>query len=573
MSLYQKYRPNKFADVLGQETIVTTLKNSILQNKINHAYIFSGPKGIGKTTIAKIFSKAVNCDKFTDDVCNKCDLCKLINELKTTEIIELDAASNNGVEDIRNIIESVKFLPNTLRYKVYIIDEAHMLSNSAWNALLKTLEEPPHYVIFIFATTESYKIPATITSRCQCFKFNRITDTQLLDLIQKVCDQQEIKITKQAANVLVNLAHGSARDALSSLEQAAMYTNNNITDRSVNELFGLVNNDIKIELINNIINHDVDKVIDTIKTLGVKGIDFSQLSLDIANILLDKIIYAKTNKIELLNYLNIDQINSFTLDNSQLIKLINQCQKCYSEIKNSEDPLFNFEVLCFSLMNSLTEEVKTVELKPIINKEPVVKNIKKVEEKKVDIEPNIPNISSSVEFKEILVHKLEMEVKKTDDNLSIFDEENETSKNEKNIIQDLLLKTIACSSKQSILKAKELFQKIKSSDEVNDFKNILSAKQPALASKNAIIFEFIDPIDAEILNANYLDGNIQRKIIKYFHQPIYLLGATAKQLKDLIKILKDDKKKYQVEPDLSLLRNRLKEVDPLAQYAYELFNK
>ena len=162
VSLYQKYRPKCFKEIIGQDVVVKTLVNSIKLNRIGHVYIFAGPKGIGKTTIAKIFSKAINCENFNDDICNKCENCKLINENNTTDILELDAASNSGVENIRMILENLKFLPVNLKYKVYIIDEAHMLSNSAWNALLKTLEEPPLNVVFIFATTEPHKIPTTI---------------------------------------------------------------------------------------------------------------------------------------------------------------------------------------------------------------------------------------------------------------------------------------------------------------------------------------------------------------------------------------------------------------------------
>ena len=197
-SLYQKYRPKNFSEIVGQNHVIKTLVNSIKLDSIGHAYIFSGPKGVGKTTIAKIFSKAINCLNFKDDICDECENCQIIASNDTTDILELDAASNNGVDDVRRILDNTKFLPVNLKYKVYIIDEAHMLTNSSWNAFLKTLEEPPMNVVFIFATTEFHKIPQTIVSRCQCFEFNRLTDKQIHDLIVYVNEKEKIKATKSA---------------------------------------------------------------------------------------------------------------------------------------------------------------------------------------------------------------------------------------------------------------------------------------------------------------------------------------------------------------------------------------
>ena len=225
-ALYRKWRPRKFADVVGQEAIVTALQNQIAAGRIGHAYLFTGTRGTGKTTCAKIFAKAVNClDTTSPDPCGECAVCKGIDEGTILDVSEIDAASNNSVDDIRDLRDETAYLPAVCKYKVYIIDEVHMLSTSAFNALLKTMEEPPEHVIFILATTEVQKVPATILSRCQRYDFQRITADKIAGRLEYVAGQENIELDHNAAELIGRLADGAMRDALSILDTCAGVSN------------------------------------------------------------------------------------------------------------------------------------------------------------------------------------------------------------------------------------------------------------------------------------------------------------------------------------------------------------
>ncbi|UKI50733.1 MAG: DNA polymerase III subunit gamma/tau [Clostridium sp.] len=241
VALYRAYRPQKFGEVVGQKHIVTTLQNAIRLNKVAHAYLFSGPRGTGKTTIAKILAKALNCESGPAiEPCGTCFLCEGITKGTIPDVVELDAASNNGADDIRVIRDSVKFMPSVARYKVYIIDEVHMLSNAAFNALLKTLEEPPKHVIFILATTEPYKLPATILSRCQRFDFQAITDNEIFNRLNVVCKAEKINATDEALGLIAQSAEGGMRDALSLLDACISYSTDDVVD--INDVLAVSGN-------------------------------------------------------------------------------------------------------------------------------------------------------------------------------------------------------------------------------------------------------------------------------------------------------------------------------------------
>ena len=282
MALYRKFRPQEFADVKGQEHIVTTLKNQIKADRIGHAYLFCGTRGTGKTTIAKIFAKAVNCEHPVDgSPCGECASCKAIAAGSSMNVIEIDAASNNGVDNIREIREEVAYRPTEGKYKVYIIDEVHMLSIGAFNALLKTLEEPPSYVIFILATTEAHKIPITILSRCQRYDFRRISIETISDRLMELMEKENVEVEERAIRYIAKAADGSMRDALSLLDQCiAFYLGQKLTYDHVLEVLGAVDTEVFSKLLRKVLAEDVAGAISQLEELVIEGRDLGQFVND-----------------------------------------------------------------------------------------------------------------------------------------------------------------------------------------------------------------------------------------------------------------------------------------------------
>lgn len=569
VSLYQKYRPKCFKEIIGQDVVVKTLVNSIKLNRIGHVYIFAGPKGIGKTTIAKIFSKAINCENFNDDICNKCENCKIINENNTTDILELDAASNSGVENIRMILENLKFLPVNLKYKVYIIDEAHMLSNSAWNALLKTLEEPPLNVVFIFATTEPHKIPTTILSRSQYFEFSRINAKQISDLLTKVAKHEKINISQKVINSIISLSEGSARDALSILEQLSLFTNNDITEEDVYEIFGLLNINEKINFISLIYQSKVNEVIKKINEYEEKGINFSRLVLDIGNILLDLLIYNQTRSIDFLTCLDSTNVSLISIKKDILIKLINLVQKSFNEIKKAEDVKFAFNVFAFSMINIIQQSNLVNEpIQPI--KPKVIKKSESIELQEAiidDIKPLKVDINDVCSLKEV----------KFDSTANIKQEEviSTTKSLDKDSfdIDQIGIQIIANSSSEYKNNAKKVIKYLKDlADTSQEFMYFGSTFKLVTASKNGIILFFNDELDADLLNKNFTNVEIQKAIIKIVSQPMYIISGSKSQILKMKKIaLTTQDLKLKSEPNLDKIRQKLKESHELGTIAYEIF--
>ena len=273
-ALYREWRPRTFYDVVGQEHITTTLKNQILNNRIAHAYLFCGTRGTGKTSTAKVFAKALNCLNLKDgEPCNECEMCRKINEGLAIDVTELDAASNNGVDKIRDIIDDVKYPPQEARYKVYIMDEVHMLSAGAVNAFLKTLEEPPNNVIFILATTDPQKLPITILSRCQRFDFKRINNSDITARLRKIVNDQNVLADERSLNLIARVSDGAMRDSLSILDQAISMGNGNVDYNTVVSMLGLVTNEHLFNLVNAIIQRSVEKSIEIIEDVIYSGKD------------------------------------------------------------------------------------------------------------------------------------------------------------------------------------------------------------------------------------------------------------------------------------------------------------
>ncbi|MBR2190126.1 MAG: DNA polymerase III subunit gamma/tau, partial [Eubacterium sp.] len=281
-ALYRKFRPNTFDEVKGQDHIVTTLKNQINSDRIGHAYLFCGTRGTGKTSVAKILARAVNCENPQDgSPCMECETCKTSEGGSAPNIIEMDAASNNGVDDVRQIIEEIQYSPTVGKYTVYIIDEVHMLSGPAFNALLKTLEEPPAYVIFILATTEPHKIPVTILSRCQRYDFKRISIETIVDRLQELMDKEGISVDEKALRYIAKVADGSMRDALSLLDQCiAFYSDQELTYEKVLEVLGAVDSEVFSRLIRCIIQGDVASTMKILDEVVIQGRELGQFVND-----------------------------------------------------------------------------------------------------------------------------------------------------------------------------------------------------------------------------------------------------------------------------------------------------
>ena len=320
-ALYRKYRPVDFDSVVGQDVIVRTLRNSIIHNSFSHAYIFYGSRGTGKTTLSKIFARNINClDSKDGSACGKCDSCKISFSKECVDIIEIDAASNNGVDEIRELRSKISLVPSQLKYKVYIIDEVHMLSTGAFNALLKTLEEPPMHAIFILATTDLQKVPETIVSRCQCFSFKRISNDSIIERLRYVCDQEKIKIDDDVYQDIALSCNGGLRDALGLLDKLTSYSSDVITHNDFLDLNGSISDDQISHFIESIFSNNIYEVLSNINDFHNCGKNFIQIIYQIIDYLRSKIIsyYDDSSSLsfsydyyfELLNYL-MDSINDF----------------------------------------------------------------------------------------------------------------------------------------------------------------------------------------------------------------------------------------------------------------------
>ena len=371
LALYRKYRPTTFDEVIGQKHIVTSLKNQIVNDQISHAYLFTGTRGTGKTSIAKIFARAINCETPTNSSpCGNCNTCKALIDPSNLDIIEIDAASNNRVDEIRDLREKVKYPPVNGRYKVYIVDEVHMLTDSAFNALLKTLEEPPKHVVFILATTEVQKLPATILSRCLRFDFKLLENEEIEGLLKHIFDDSKIKYDNESVSLIARLGEGSVRDALSVAEMCVAYTNKNITYNDVIDAVGALDRKVLSNLSSYVLNGEVNSILNTVNLILEKGKVVSQLAKDLAGYFRDLAVVKTCNNFaEILKYpKDILEDMQKIVENHSTTKILNAF-KCLSSLDNefrfSTNPrsLFELNVLNLTLDNqqSLEDRVKVLE--------------------------------------------------------------------------------------------------------------------------------------------------------------------------------------------------------------------
>lgn len=378
-ALYRKYRPQTFDDVIGQQVIIKTLKNSIINNKISHAYLFTGPRGCGKTTIAKILAQTINCQNLQgSEQCGECVFCTQLKEKKAIDIIEIDAASNNGVDEIREINNKVNLVPAVGKYKVYIIDEVHMLTIGAFNALLKTLEEPPSHVVFILATTEPHKIPVTILSRCQRYDFKKISEKEIANRIKYIVEQEQIEIDETAIFEISRLGDGSLRDAISILDQVNAYADNKITIQDIHDVNGTLPQIEINSLIQNIIKHNANEVFNQLDSYITSGKNISKILDEIILYFRNILIFKNAN--EYFKNNNIDNIYSEIaneISNEKLDKFIEILLDTVYKIKKTNNTKLLVEICLIKLMDLENQNKVSTE---IINKDSIKQE--KIEEVK-----------------------------------------------------------------------------------------------------------------------------------------------------------------------------------------------
>ena len=381
-ALYRKYRPTNFSSIVGQDVIVDILKNSIINNKVSHAYLFTGPRGTGKTSTAKILAHAVNCLNFTNDICGECSICKSL-DLNDNDIVEIDAASNNGVDEIRSLRDNVNLMPAFCKYKIYIIDEVHMLSTGAFNALLKTLEEPPSHVIFILATTEPNKIPLTILSRCQRFDFNKINMNDLVSRLKYIVNEEGRVVSDNILEQMAKISDGGLRDAINLLDQVLSLPDENINIDEVEKLSGKISTQSVYELFSYIINNDLVSILNFSTYMFDNGKNYKNLADSMLSFLRDISINT-----EVPNYFDksySELLSKITISFNNLIKMSSIINELLKELKNSNNQKMLFEIYVFQMCNILKNVDKVEVINTSINNKKNV-NIKNDKNENINIE-------------------------------------------------------------------------------------------------------------------------------------------------------------------------------------------
>lgn len=391
-ALYRKYRPTNFSSIVGQDVIVDILKNSIINNKVSHAYLFTGPRGTGKTSTAKILAHAVNCLNFTNDICGECSICKSL-DLNDNDIVEIDAASNNGVDEIRSLRDNVNLMPAFCKYKIYIIDEVHMLSTGAFNALLKTLEEPPSHVIFILATTEPNKIPLTILSRCQRFDFNKINMNDLVSRLKYIVNEEGRVVSDNILEQIAKISDGGLRDAINLLDQVLSLPDENINIDEVEKLSGKISTQSVYELFSYIINNDLVSILNFSTYMFDNGKNYKDLADSMLSFLRDISINT-----EVPNYFDksySELLSKITISFNNLIKMSSIINELLKELKNSNNQKMLFEIYVFQMCNILNCVDKVEVINTSMNNKKNV-NIKNDKNENINIETNQNLIDSDL---------------------------------------------------------------------------------------------------------------------------------------------------------------------------------
>ena len=533
-ALYRTYRPQTFDEVAGQEHIVKTLKNALATGKIAHAYLFAGPRGTGKTTMAKLFAKALNCEEGIGHQCNTCKNCVSIMEGNHPDVLELDAASNNGVDEIRELIDKVKYGTILGRYKVYIIDEVHMLSAGAFNALLKTLEEPPEHVIFILATTEPHKILPTILSRCQRYDFTKVSEVDIKERLKAVLLNENVDYVEDAVELIVSLADGGMRDALSILEKVLAYSNNRLVVEDVLNIFALESTDEKVKLFKSIVHHDMSDVLSRLNNYVTKGTDIKRLTEDLLSILKDIVIYNSSNIGNYLESLKEEEALDLSkyISNDTALKMIDILLGAIKDYKNvtSINPLF--EITLIKLTSLSDSSPKKIVETPKVEK-PIIKEvIKPVEEGKVE-----PIIENKVEEGNI---KNNTAARVLSDNITpierviyLKDAEQEESFA---IADDLMVQVMAISKKEiksELVDGWKNIKKLSTHEKYGKAATLLIDGRPLVASPKVLILEYPLSKLAEKVNLKENQAELQTVINHIFNKHMFVYAVSRNQSIDL----------------------------------------
>ena len=534
-ALYRTYRPQTFEEVAGQEHIVKTLKNALATGKIAHAYLFAGPRGTGKTTMAKLFAKALNCEHGLGCQCNECKNCVAITEGSHPDVLELDAASNNGVDEIRELIDKVKYGTILGKYKVYIIDEVHMLSTGAFNALLKTLEEPPEHVIFILATTEPHKILPTILSRCQRYDFNKVSEKDIKERLRAVLQNEGVEYNEEAVELVVQLADGGMRDALSILEKVLAFSGNTLNVNDILSIFALESKEEKIKLIHSIINHDMSDVLSRLNNYVSKGTDIKRLTEDLLLILKDIVIFNSSANKDYLEALNEEEATELSrnIPSDLAIQMIDILMNTVKDYKNvtSINPIFEITLI---KLTSLDTAVKPVMTTPKVTKaEPVIEQ-KKPEPTYIPTPEPVKEVAKPVvEEKKEEAPQLEGDITINDNVIYLKDAEKEDSFE----IDDSLMVNVMVVSKKEI-KAELLdgwknIKRLATHPVVGKAATLLIDGRPLVASKNIVVLEYAMPKLAEKVNSKDMQAELQTVIEHIFHRKMFIYGVSRNKSVDL----------------------------------------
>ena len=539
-ALYRKYRPNNFDGVYGQTVIVKTLKNIVKDQKIAHAYLFNGPRGTGKTSIAKIFAKSINClNPNNGQPCDECLICKSFNEETCSDIIEIDGASNNKVEHIRELKSKIDLSPSLCKYKVYIIDEVHMLTSEAFNAFLKTLEEPPGHVVFILATTEMHKLPLTIISRCQNYNFKKVTEEQMKTRLKFIASQENISISDEALDQIVTVSDGGMRDSIGLLEQLISFSDNNITIDDVNMVSSSVSRKEISTIFEHILNNNVIKLFELIDIFYQSGKDFSKITESMVLFLKDILIFKKANKY--FNRISLFDIESYLNNNPDLkteliFKYINVLTKMTNELKNVNHSKVIFEINMLKLIDieniEESNNIELIESKIENTTNEIIDNAINNDIKEEKIEINNANVMKEENIEKNIDNVIKEENIETNIDNVIKEDIEESNSTEKDISKEVnkdFLPEVKIELYKKILINNTLAEADK--EILKDIKNIKSQLKTLLINK-----------DLKNAASILLDGTIvgaSSKMAIYTYQYDVMVDKADDNLKDIKNLIKE----------------------------------